>query len=133
MSQEQERLNHNKQTAMRFYQIVVSDRDYEGARALVGDTYIQHNPDIAHGFDALVHAMENNPKWSNRPKSKREIIYPVAEGDIVYFQVVLPAPEGQRGTVWERFRLDENGKIVEHWDAPVFSDLASSKNDAPLY
>ena len=133
MSQEQERLNHNKQTAMRFYQMVVSDRDYEGARALVGDTYIQHNPDIAHGFDALVHAMENNPKWSNRPKSKREIIYPVAEGDIVYFQVVLPAPEGQRGTVWERFRLDENGKIVEHWDAPVFSDLASSKNDAPLY
>jgi len=133
MSQDQERSNQNKQTAMQFYQMVVGDRDYQGAKALVGDTYIQHNPNLAHGFDALVDAMENNPRWSNRPNSNIEIIYPVAEGDLVYFQVVLPAPEGQRGTVWERFRLDENGKIVEHWDAPVFIDLASANNDAPLY
>lgn len=118
---------------MQFCQIVVGDRDYEGAQALVGDTYIQHNQNVAHGFDALVNAMENSPRWADRRKSDIEMIYPVAEGDLIYFQVVLPAQEGQRGTVWERFRLDENGKIVEHWDAPFLIDLASAKNDAPLY
>ena len=79
---------------MQFYQMVVGDRDYEGAQALVGDTYSQHNPNVAHGFDALVNAMENNPRWADRRKSDIEMIYPVAEGDLVYFQVVLPAQEG---------------------------------------
>ena len=133
MGSEQQRLEANKMNAMRFYQLLVGDYDYEGARNLVGDVYIQHNPYITDGYDALVDAMENNPRWAGRPKMKLEMRYPVAEGDIVYFQVVLAGKQGTKATVWERFRFDSNGKIVEHWDVFQQVDMANAINDAALY
>ena len=136
MSAEQQRLKENKENAMRFYQLLVGDHDYEAAGKLVGDEYIQHNPYILDGYDALVDAMKTHPLWKDRPKWKINMVYPVAEGDLVYFQVVLPPiREGQRATVWERFRFNSDGKIVEHWDAFQTLDMSLSEvvNDAALY
>ena len=64
------------------------------------------------------------------------MVYPVAEGDLVYFQVTLPQiRDGIRATVWERFRFDTEGKIVEHWDAFQIVDMSAQDviNDNALY
>jgi predicted SnoaL-like aldol condensation-catalyzing enzyme len=41
----------------------------------------------------------------------------IAEGDLVAVHCHLVLKAGQRGTaVMDMFRLDVDGKIVEHWD-----------------
>jgi predicted SnoaL-like aldol condensation-catalyzing enzyme len=86
-------------------------------------SYIQHNPNVATGLDAMVAYMK-----ATRPVRPIDatITFPViaimAEGDLVMVATVsyLPDPEnpGKKwaGTHFDLFRI-ENGKIAEHWDS----------------
>jgi len=135
---EKARLESNKKAATDFYQFLVGDRDYDSARKLVGDVYIQHNPYISDGFDSLVHAMETHPKWKDRPKRKLQFYKIVAEGNHVYFQLNEIFPARDDGTplhfaLVELFRFDENGKIVEHWDVLQIAKVKDSVHDKPLF
>jgi len=82
-----------------------------------GDEYIQHNPLAANGFDAFIAFVESFT--AAFPDIHIDIRRVIAECDLVVTHGILSgAPVfGQFDSkVVDIFRLDQNGKIVEHWD-----------------
>ncbi len=85
--------------------------------------YIQHNPNVATGRDAMVAYMKKTrPVKPIEPKITFPVISIIAEGDLVMIATVSkeddPEKPGSKylGTHFDLFRI-ENGKIAEHWTA----------------
>ncbi|GAA1013915.1 hypothetical protein GCM10009551_100880 [Nocardiopsis tropica] len=101
-----------KQVVTAFYTEGFVNKDIAGAaQRYIGDTYIQHNPEVADGREVFVKVL--GPVVAD-PKYKSSIVRIVAEGDIVvvYAKSVY---DGKAQAVADIFRV-QNGKIVEHWD-----------------
>jgi predicted SnoaL-like aldol condensation-catalyzing enzyme len=104
----------NKATVRAFYQAAIIEKDFAKVRPLLGDRYIQHNPQIADGFDGLQAFLAMLAQ--NVPGISLDIKRLVAEGDYVVSHVHGIRVPGQSGTsIVDVFRF-EDGKIVEHWD-----------------
>jgi predicted SnoaL-like aldol condensation-catalyzing enzyme len=113
---EKARLDRNKQTVIAFYTMTVNDHDPEGAvKKYVGAEYRQHNPFAADGKEAFIAFFKE--RFQRVPKARMEIKRVVAEGDFVVVHVHHLDPAGGKGrATMDWFRLDPDGKIVEHWD-----------------
>jgi predicted SnoaL-like aldol condensation-catalyzing enzyme len=109
------RLERNKKAVLDFYDKGLNQKDFAAASKHFGATYIQHNPiaaDGPEGFKAFVEFLK-----SKFPQSRSEIKRVFAEGDYVILHVHALREPGTRGAaIVDIFRLDANGKIVEHWD-----------------
>jgi predicted SnoaL-like aldol condensation-catalyzing enzyme len=106
----------NTKLVWEFYDLAFNRKEPEAAaERYLGAAYRQHNPmapDGAQPFIGFVRWLTGaNP--SLRVERKRSI----AEGDLVALHShMIPSP-GARGTaVIDIFRLNADGKIVEHWD-----------------
>jgi predicted SnoaL-like aldol condensation-catalyzing enzyme len=78
-------------------------------------TYIQHNPMIPDGREAILKAL---PEFVSNSGLRADIKRVVAEGDLVVVHARWAAPgkpEVPAMAVMDIFRL-QNGLIVEHWD-----------------
>ena len=107
------RLEANKQTVLRFYQIALNNKDFETASKLIGPRYVQHNPLIADGIDGLKGFIDCLRETF--PRLRMEIKNIFAERDFVIAHVHGVRVPGQRGSASvDIFKL-EHGKIVEHW------------------
>lgn len=111
-SSEEER---NKRNVVEFYNLAINEKNYEAAEKYIGDTYIQHNPIAADGREGLKNflafAKENMSEYHS------DIKRVFADGDYVILHVHAKRTPDDRGSaVMDIFRLDENGKVVEHWD-----------------
>ena len=113
---EKARLERNKQTVTAFYTTFMNDHDPEGAmRKYVGAEYRQHNPFVGDGKDAFIAFFKD--LFQRHPKTRMEIKRVIAEGDFVAVHVHHLDPTGGKGRAsMDWFRLDANGRIVEHWD-----------------
>lgn len=113
---ERNQLERNKANVLAFYEMVFNKHQVRaGADKYIGDIYLQHNPDVPDGKEPFVQAFESFVK--EFPQSKATVKRVVAEGDLVILHIhsqVNPQDKGQ--AVVDIFRLDNNGKIVEHWD-----------------
>jgi predicted SnoaL-like aldol condensation-catalyzing enzyme len=93
--------------------ILVNGRMEKLAGYFNGDTYVQHNPQIANGLSGLGAALEAMAKAGVTMKYDR-IHQVLGEGNFV-----LVVSEGSFGgkptSFYDLFRV-ENGKIAEHWD-----------------
>jgi predicted SnoaL-like aldol condensation-catalyzing enzyme len=126
-------LERNKQNVVAYYTTAFNDKNPELAVKLYGgDEYIQHNPLAANGFDAFIAFV--NSFTSAFPDAHIDIRRVIAECDLVVTHrlatgaVPVYGPRGSK--VVDIFRLDANGKIVEHWD--VLAQIsASSANGNP--
>jgi len=110
-----EQLERNKKNVAEFYDLIINKKDYDTANKLyIGPRYKQHNPlvkDYPEGLKEFIEFLKNN-----YPDARSEIIRIFAEGDYVILHVhSVRSPEEQRAIV-EIFRLDEEGRIDEHWD-----------------
>lgn len=106
----------NKKNVVEFYNAVLNDKDFEKASKYVGATYIQHNPIGADGLDGIKGFI--NFLKEKFPQNKSEIKRIFADGNYVIVHVHAVREPGTRGNaIFDLFRLDDNGKIVEHWDA----------------
>ncbi|MBW4814982.1 nuclear transport factor 2 family protein [Rhodococcus qingshengii] len=116
-SKSSEVLERNTANALTFLQLAFNEgKAAEAADQLVGPTYTQHNPSFADGKDAFVTALAGIEPVTEDKATK----FPrtVAEGDFVFVQTFASSGEGTAGSgSMDIFRFDENGKIVEHWDA----------------
>jgi predicted SnoaL-like aldol condensation-catalyzing enzyme len=74
--------------------------------------YIQHNPDVPNGLEALKGLIENLNASGN---FKAEFVRVIADGDLVAFHGRYDGFGETPMIAFDVFRL-EDGKIVEHWD-----------------
>jgi predicted SnoaL-like aldol condensation-catalyzing enzyme len=126
-------LTRNKANVVGYYTMAFNDNDPRGAVAKYGGAdYIQHNPLAANGFDAFIAFVESFKK--SFPDAHIDIRRVVAQGNLVVTHslatgaVPVYGPKGSK--VVDIFRLDANGKIVEHWD--VLAQIsATSANGNP--
>ncbi|WP_314259292.1 nuclear transport factor 2 family protein [Cardiobacterium hominis] len=109
-------LARNKENVAAFYELAFNQHKLEEAVAqYVAEPYIQHNPGVADGGKAFIDAFA--PFLKEHPQSRADIKRVIAEGDLVVVHVhSQTAPDDRGEAVIDIFRLDENGKIVEHWD-----------------
>lgn len=121
-------LERNKQTVLAFYETGLDQKDFHAAAELLGDHYVQHNPRIADGIDGFKAFVETLRQ--DFPDLRAEVKRIFADGNFVIAHVSGVRVPGQPGTaIVDIFRLDPEGKIVEHWDVmqPV-PDTALNQN-----
>ena len=106
----------NRRMVREFYDLAFNQRQPEEAvKRYLGGTYRQHNPLAGDGAEPFVGFV----RWLTgaNPKLRFEFKRFVAEGDLVVVHShMIPDPDARGTAVIDIFRLDSEGKIVEHWD-----------------
>ena len=111
-----QKMERNKKNVVEFYNAVLNEKDFDKAKTYVGATYIQHNPIGADGLEGIKGFI--NFLREKAPNNKSEIKRVFAEGNYVIVHVHAVREPGTRGNaIFDLFRMDDDGKVVEHWDA----------------
>lgn len=121
----------NKRNAIAFYEMMFNDcQPRRAVETYVGDEYIQHNPHVATGKQGFIDYFEKMA--AEYPGKRVEVKRAFAEGDHVILHCHQIWPGGLEYAGIDIFRLDANGKVVEHWD--VLQEVPeTSANDNGMF
>ncbi len=110
-----ETLKQNKANAIAFYEMAYNGNPQKAVELYVGEMYIQHNPLVGDGTQPFIDYF--NKMAREYPGKSIEFVRAVAEDDLVALHTHQIWPGDDQYVTMDFFRLDNNGKIVEHWDA----------------
>jgi len=124
----QKKNEFNKKLVADFYQKLFGDKNINAIDEYIGEMYIQHNPMLPDGKDAL---KQGFAQWfKDAPKEEIDIQHIGADGDLVYIHTRAKMG-GKTASIIDIFRI-ENGKIAEHWD--VIQEVPEkSANPHPMF
>ena len=123
-------LHANKQNAIEFYRTAYLGEPEKAVALYVGDEYIQHNPLVGNGTQPFIDYFTQMAV--EYPDNSIEFVRAVAENNMVALHTHQTWPGGDEFVTMDFFRFDDNGKIVEHWDA-IQEIPTESKNGNPMY
>ena len=112
----------NKEVIASFYKEFFNDHVIDSATKYVREDYIQHNPGVGQGRQALMDAFAD--KFKEHPEFCLNIKFMIEEDDMVAVYLKNVDTQGNtRCRVVDIYRLVD-GKLAEHWDVlqPVESD-----------
>lgn len=126
--QERQQLEANKKLVTDMYQEVFGDKNIDALNKYLVKDYIQHNPTVADGRQALEDALK---VWfKGAPKEKIDIQHIGADGNFVYLHTRRKSGDKTLSIV-DIFKVI-NGKITEHWDV-IQQVPEKSANDHPMF
>jgi predicted SnoaL-like aldol condensation-catalyzing enzyme len=116
--------------AIDFYKIAFNGNPRKATELFAGSVYKQHNPLVQDGIEGFIEYFEKMN--SEYPDKSIDIVRAVSEGNMVALHTHQIWPGNEEYVTMDFFGFDENGKIVEHWDA-VQKIPADSKNINKMY
>jgi predicted SnoaL-like aldol condensation-catalyzing enzyme len=123
-------LELNKKNAVAFYKTAYLGEPEKAVTLYVGDQYIQHNPLVGDGKQAFIEYFEEMSR--DYPDKSIAFVRVIAEGDLVSLHTHQTWPDNDEYVTMDFFRFDDNGKIIEHWDA-IQGVPAETKNGNSMY
>lgn len=123
-------LESNKANAIAFYKMAYQGQPKQAVELYVGDTYIQHNPDVADGLQGFINYFER--MQAEYPNKSIDFVRCIAEGDLVALHTHQIWPDNDEYVTMDFFRFDKQGKICEHWDA-IQQIPKTAANDNTMY
>jgi predicted SnoaL-like aldol condensation-catalyzing enzyme len=124
----------NKDNVLSFYELVINQKkSTESINKFMSPDYIQHNPLIPDGADALGKFFGQITK--DRTKARAVVHRIIAVGDYVFAHVNFlnlfnddPQDTGIAGV--DIYKMGDDGRAIEHWD--TLQMVGDPKNSAPL-
>jgi len=117
-------LHANKQVALHLVRDLLECNHWAEADKWLTPEYIQHNPLVVSGRDAVVRFFGSRPTKPIPQKMQTKVVAVIAEGDLVL--VAFPRefkdpkdPSKTYTTTWFDMWRIENGKAAEHWDGAM--------------
>jgi len=118
----------DKANVIAFYEMMFNDcQPAEAIERFAGADYIQHNPHVADGKDGFIAYFEKMAE--EYPGKRVEVKRAIADGKFVVLHCHQVWPEGLEYAGIDIFRLDDEGKVVEHWDVlQIMPEQSANEN-----